>query len=62
MTPNQIELVKESWDKVKPIASQAAEIFYRTLFEMDPALKPLFTGNIEEQGKKTFYPALQYCR
>jgi len=52
MTPNQIELVKESWDKVKPIAPQAAEIFYRTLFEMDPAIKPLFTSDIEEQGKK----------
>ena len=42
MTPKQISLVQDSWKKVLPIAPQAAEIFYDTLFEMDPALKPLF--------------------
>jgi methyl-accepting chemotaxis protein len=52
MTPKQISLVQESWAKVKPIAPQAAEIFYSTLFELDPSLKPLFKNNMVEQGNK----------
>ena len=52
MTPKQISLVQESWQKVLPIAPQAAEIFYKTLFDMDPSLKTLFPNNMEEQGNK----------
>jgi methyl-accepting chemotaxis protein len=52
MTPEHKDLVKTSWEKVEPIAEQAADIFYTTLFEMDPKLKPLFKGDIKEQGKK----------
>jgi len=52
MTPKQVSLVQASWQKVLPIAPQAADIFYRTLFEMDPALKALFPSDITEQGKK----------
>jgi len=52
MTPEQAELVKSSWAKVVPIADKAAELFYGKLFELDPSLKPLFKGNMVEQGKK----------
>ena len=52
MTPKQISLVQQSWAKVLPIAPQAAEIFYSTLFEMDPSLKKLFKNDMVEQGKK----------
>lgn len=52
MTPKQISLVQTSWKKVKPIAPQAAEIFYNTLFELDPALKKLFSGDMTSQGEK----------
>ena len=52
MTPEQIELVKSSWAKVLPIADQAAALFYGRLFELDPALKPLFKGDMREQGAK----------
>ena len=52
MTPQQIELVQSSWEKVKPISEQAAELFYGRLFELDPSLKPLFKGDMKEQGKK----------
>lgn len=52
MTPKQITLVQEAWQKIKPISSKAAEIFYNTLFEMDPPLKSLFKSNIKEQGSK----------
>jgi hemoglobin-like flavoprotein len=52
MTPRQIELVQTTWEKCVPIAEQAAALFYGKLFELDPSLKPLFTSDIKEQGKK----------
>ncbi len=52
MTPEQIELVKSSWAQVVPIADTAAKLFYGKLFELDPALKPLFKGDMTEQGRK----------
>lgn len=52
MTPKQVGLIKVTWDKVFPIADKAAELFYDKLFELDPSLKPLFKGDMEEQGKK----------
>lgn len=52
MQQETITLVQESWKKVAAIAPQAAALFYRNLFEADPALKPLFKGNMEDQGKK----------
>ncbi|MBV8168055.1 MAG: hemin receptor, partial [Alphaproteobacteria bacterium] len=52
MTPEQITLVKESFAKVKPIAPQAAALFYGRLFEIAPEVRPLFKGDIEEQGRK----------
>ncbi len=52
MTPQQIALVQGSWQKVVPIKETAAELFYNKLFETDPSLKPLFKGDIKEQGRK----------
>jgi hemoglobin-like flavoprotein len=52
MTPEQVKLIQESWAKVVPIKETAAELFYNKLFEMEPAVKPLFKGDIKEQGRK----------
>ncbi|MEM9646236.1 MAG: globin family protein [Planctomycetota bacterium] len=52
MTPEQIELVQSTWNQVKPISDKAAELFYGRLFELDASLKPLFKGDMTEQGKK----------
>jgi methyl-accepting chemotaxis protein len=52
MNQETIRLVQESWQSVAAIAPQAAALFYTNLFEADPKLKPLFKGNMEEQGKK----------
>src|SRR5262249_21879661 len=35
-----------------PNADAAAALFYSRLFELDPALRPLFKAPIEEQGRK----------
>lgn len=52
MTPRQIQLVKDSFAKVAPIAPQAAELFYGRLFDIAPELRPLFKGDMAEQGRK----------
>jgi hemoglobin-like flavoprotein len=52
LTPEQVTLVRETWAQVVPIADKAAELFYGKLFELDPALKPLFRGDMTEQGQK----------
>lgn len=52
MTPQQVVLVQTSWQKVVPIKEKAAELFYGKLFELDPALKPMFRGDMAEQGRK----------
>ena len=49
MTPEQIALVQESFQKVAIITEQAAKIFYRDLFELDPRLQGLFHGDMTEQ-------------
>jgi hemoglobin-like flavoprotein len=52
MTPHQINLVQQSFAKVKPIAATAAELFYNRLFSLDPALRPLFkSGDMAKQGQ-----------
>lgn len=52
MEQKTILLVQQSWEKVRPIAPQAAALFYNNLFEADPSLRSLFKSNIEEQGNK----------
>lgn len=52
MTPEQKQLVMESWAKVLPIKDTAAELFYGRLFEVYPDVRPLFKGDMKEQGAK----------
>jgi hemoglobin-like flavoprotein len=52
MTPDTVVLVQSSWNQVVPIAPQAAALFYDELFARDPALKPLFRGDMAQQGAK----------
>ena len=52
MTPEQKELVQTTFADVVPIADAAAKLFYGKLFELDPELKSLFKGDMEEQGRK----------
>lgn len=50
MTPRQVQLVQQSLTRLEPIAGQAAELFYARLFEIDPSLRGLFTGDLKRQG------------
>lgn len=52
MTPEQKQLVKDSWAQVMPIRETAAELFYARLFEQYPEVQPYFKGDMKEQGRK----------
>ena len=52
MTPEQVTMVQESFQKVVPIAGAAADLFYGRLFEIAPDVRPMFPEDIKEQKKK----------
>jgi hemoglobin-like flavoprotein len=52
MTPEDIAVVQESFQKLASIADQVAEIFYHNLFSLDPQLKSLFPPDMHTQGSK----------
>jgi len=54
MTPQQIQLVRSSFQKVAAVPERAGEIFYKRLFELDPNARQLFWGNLQHQGTALF--------
>ena len=52
VTKEQIILVKGSFAAIVPIADDAAALFYRRLFEIDPRLERMFRGDMAEQRRK----------
>ncbi len=50
MTPDQIALVKESFDALRPIPRGVGRAFYERLFGLDPFLRALFKGDLDAQG------------
>ena len=51
MTPRQIVLVRESWERVRPIRDRAGALFYERLTELEPGLAPMFPGGLPAQGR-----------
>lgn len=49
MTPEKVKLVQDSFEKVAPIASTAADIFYDRLFEVAPEVRPMFSNDMGRQ-------------
>ena len=52
ITDQQITLVQNTFEKVAGIPDTVASLFYTRLFELDPSLKPMFKGDLTEQGRK----------
>jgi hemoglobin-like flavoprotein len=52
LSTEQITLVRKNFRLVEPIAPQAAALFYERLFEIAPEVRPLFTHDMDKQGKK----------
>src|SRR5262245_57529136 len=51
LTVTQKTLVQDTFATIAPMADDAAVLFYRRLFELDPALEPMFPGDMKEQQK-----------
>ena len=52
ITATQKMLVQDTFDSIAPIADDAAALFYRRLFELDPSLRTMFRGDMAEQRQK----------
>ena len=50
MNAEQVKLVQESFEKVRPIADQASETFYQRLFEIAPSYRSMFKNDMRKQG------------
>lgn len=55
MTTHQIEMVQQSWEKIKPVMQVAGESFYHKLFERAPQIRHLFKEDIRGQAGKLAY-------
>jgi len=47
-----IDLVQQSFMRVEPISTVVGRTFYERLFETNPEIQKLFTGDIESQGER----------
>lgn len=52
MTEEQFDLLRKSLEKTFPLSGQIASLFYGRLFERVPDVRPLFTTEMPEQGRK----------
>jgi hemoglobin-like flavoprotein len=52
LTPQQKRLVQDTFVTIAPIADDAAALFYRRLFEIDPSLERMFRGDMAVQRKR----------
>jgi hemoglobin-like flavoprotein len=52
VTTEQKILVQTTFAQVLPIADTAATLFYNRLFDLDPNVRAMFKGDMEEQGRK----------
>jgi hemoglobin-like flavoprotein len=51
MRLDQVKLIQSSFASVLPIAEETGKLFYERLFVLDPALRPLFKGDMAEQSR-----------
>ena len=52
MTPAQKQLVRDSFPSIAALSKPISMLFYGRLFQIDPALRPMFKQDIEVQGRK----------
>jgi hemoglobin-like flavoprotein len=52
MTPEQQELVRTSFEQLKPRSFEVADLLYKKLFELVPKAATMFRGDMKEQKEK----------
>ena len=55
MTSDQKTAVQASFALVEPIAETAGQLFYERLFAIDPSLRRMFHGNMQDQARKLMH-------
>ena len=58
MTPEQKDLLRDTWRAVTPIADDAAKLFYDRLFETDPGTRPLFARAVMPEQRAKLMAAI----
>jgi hypothetical protein len=52
MTPEQIDIVRKSFDSIWPVRRKLADLFYSRFFELAPDTRRLFSDDMERQQLK----------
>ena len=52
MTPEQVDLIRHSFDAIWPVRRKLAGLFYSRFFELAPDAKHLFPNDMERQHLK----------
>ena len=52
LTEDEKRILRESWRLVAPIMDTAGDLFYRRLFELEPAYRKLFPEDMTAQKRK----------
>ena len=50
MTPEQIDLVRRSFDAIWPVRRKLADVFYSKFFELAPDARRLFSDDMERSN------------
>ena len=50
MNQRQLDLLRSSYERLRPIPKSCGTRFYEHLFRLDPSLEPLFKGSLENQA------------
>ena len=56
LTEDEKRILRESWRLVAPIMDTAGDLFYRRLFELQPAYRKLFSDDMAAQKRKLIIP------
>jgi len=54
VSPEQKTLVLQSWKKVEPATPEAVDLYFKTLFAVDPGLRMTFPEDLDREGKRLF--------
>ncbi len=55
MTPEQVKLVQQSYELVKPISERAAALFWSCLFDLNPGLDDVIPKDIRANSRKAMF-------
>ena len=55
MTSNQVRIVKQGFAAIAPYPERASALFFARLFEIDPAMRLLFPGDLRRRGARLIH-------